>query len=226
MTSASSADSATWRTARSVPRNPASRAASRSAVRLVLRIWWRLRPTLVRLLVDGHRLSSWDSSVSSSPPAICRVSSSRVDLVALLVQHRLAQLQDDEVVADQVGVVRVVGDEDDAEAGVARRRGVLQHHAGLLDAERRRRLVEDQHPGAEVDRTGDRDTLALTAGELADGLVDVLDHDAHLAQLLVGDALHVLDLQPGERDTCWRSSRSRGRSSARPPSGSTTARSW
>ena len=38
---------------------------------------------------------------------------------------------------DQVGVVRVVGDEDDAEAGVAGGGGVLQHHAGLLDAERR-----------------------------------------------------------------------------------------
>ena len=94
-----------------------------------------------------------------------------------------AELEDHEVVADQVGVVRVVGDEDDAEAGVAGRGDVLQHHAGLLDAERGGRLVEDQHPGAEVDRPGDRDALPLAAGERADGLVDVLDDDAHLAQL-------------------------------------------
>src|SRR3954467_12033567 len=50
------------------------------------------------------------------------------DLGALLVEHPLAQLQDDEVVAHQVGVVRVVGDEDDAEARVARRGGVLEDH--------------------------------------------------------------------------------------------------
>jgi hypothetical protein len=40
------------------------------------------------------------------------------DFGALLVQHGLAELEDDEVVADQVGVVRVVGDEDHAEAGI------------------------------------------------------------------------------------------------------------
>jgi hypothetical protein len=42
-------------------------------------------------------------------------------------------------------VVRVVRDEDDAQPAVARLRDVAQHDAGLLDAERRRRLVEDQH---------------------------------------------------------------------------------
>src|SRR6478672_1934519 len=57
------------------------------------------------------------------------------DIGPLLVQHGLAQLQDDEVVADQVGVVRVVGDEHHAEPGVASGGGVLQHHPGLLDAE-------------------------------------------------------------------------------------------
>ena len=147
-----------------------------------------------------RRVISWESSVSSSPPAIWRVSSSSPTSVPLLVENGLPELQDDEVVPDQVGVVRVVGDEDDAEAGIARGRGVLQHHTGLLDAQGSRRLVEDQHPRSEVHRPSDRDTLALATGELADGLVDVLDHDAHLAQLLVGDALHVLDLHRSQRE--------------------------
>ena len=121
-------------------------------------------------------------------------------LVALLVEDRLSQLEDHEVVGHQVGVVRVVGDEDDAEAGVASSGRVLQHDPGLLDTQRSGGLVEDQHPGTEVDRPGDRDTLTLTTGQLADGLVDVLDHDAHLAQLLVGDALHVLDLHARQRE--------------------------
>ena len=108
------------------------------------------------------------------------------------------------MVADQVGVVRVVGDEHDAQAGVPRRRGVLEHDTGLLDAERRGRLVEDQHPGAEVDRPGDRHALPLAAGERADRLVDVLDDDAHLAQLLVGDPLHVLDLEAASGHACRR----------------------
>ena len=139
-------------------------------------------------------------------------------LAALLVEDRLAELEDDEVVPDQVGVVRVVGDEHDAEPGVAGRGGVLQHDTGLLDAQRCRGLVEDQHPRTEVHRARDGDTLALTTGELTDGLVDVLDHDAHLAQLLVGDALHLLDLQAGQAGCGWRSARSRGRSCATPPS--------
>src|SRR6476469_11205787 len=87
------------------------------------------------------------------------------DVAALLVEHRLAELENDEVVADEVCVVRVVRDEDDAEAGVPSCRGVLQHHTGLLDAEGRGRLVEDEHAGAEVDGPGDRDALALAAGE-------------------------------------------------------------
>jgi hypothetical protein len=40
-----------------------------------------------------------------------------------------------------------------------------QHVGGLLDRQRGGRLVEDQHRGPEVDRSTDRERLALTAGE-------------------------------------------------------------
>jgi hypothetical protein len=81
-------------------------------------------------------------------------------------------------------VVRIVGDEDDAEPAVARLCDVAQHDTRLLDAERRRRLVEDQHLRAEVDGARDRDRLPLAARERADRLVGIPDVDAHLAELL------------------------------------------
>ena len=122
------------------------------------------------------------------------------DFAAFLVEDGLAEFEDDEVVADEVGVVGVVGDEHHAEAGVAGGGGVFEHHAGLLDAEGGGGLVEDQDPGAEVDGAGDRHALALATGEGADGLVDVLDHDAHLAEFLIGDLLHLLGLESGQRE--------------------------
>jgi hypothetical protein len=82
---------------------------------------------------------------------------------------------------------------------LARLGDVLQHHAGLLDAQRRGRLVEDEHAGPEVHRPGDGDALALAAGERADRLVDVLDEDAHLLQLGVGDLPHGLDVERRHR---------------------------
>ncbi|CAH0327618.1 hypothetical protein SRABI128_06285 [Microbacterium sp. Bi128] len=70
-------------------------------------------------------------------------------------------------------MVRVVGDEDDPEAAVAGLQDVAEHHAGLLHAQGRGGLVQDQDLRAEVHGPGDRDALAFTAGELADGLLDV-----------------------------------------------------
>ena len=106
------------------------------------------------------------------------------------VAHAASATQQHEPVTHRVGVVRVVGDEDDAEAAVARLGDVLQHHAGLADAEGGGRLVEDQHPGPEVDRAGDRHALPLAAGQGADRLLDVAQVDAHRRQLGLGDLLH------------------------------------
>ena len=90
-------------------------------------------------------------------------------------------------------------DEDHRDAPVPRLQDVLEHDTGLLDAEGRGRLVEDQHAGTEVDRTRDRDRLPLAAGERADRLVRVADRDAHLPQLAADDLLRRRPVQPLER---------------------------
>ena len=69
----------------------------------------------------------------------------------------------------------------------ARLEDVAQDDPGLLDAERRGWLVEDQDPGAEVDGARDRDRLTLAAGERAHRLVRVADVDSHLRHLLAHD---------------------------------------
>src|SRR4029450_2418655 len=100
------------------------------------------------------------------------------DLALVPVAEAAAPLEDEEVVADRVGVVGVVGDEDDAEAALLGLDDVAEHHPCLLDPEGRSRLVEDQHLGPEVHRTGDGHALALAARKGADRLVDVAQVDA------------------------------------------------
>ncbi|MCY1224178.1 hypothetical protein D9M72_363240 [compost metagenome] len=121
------------------------------------------------------------------------------DVLLFVVADRLAALEQQEPVTDGEGVVRVVGDEDDAQAAVAGLQDVAQHHAGLLHAEGRRRLVKDQHLRAEVHGPCDRHALAFTAGELADGLLHVAEVDAHLGEFVFGDVLQFLDVQALER---------------------------
>ena len=119
------------------------------------------------------------SSCSSLPPAIsvwsCSMRSRpwrRLPSVLPAVEHR-------EAVADRIGVADVVGDED-------RRRGPWRGPEAMYfstievwcDAERRGRLVEDQHLGAEIDGAGDGDALALAARQRADRLLGIADVDA------------------------------------------------
>jgi hypothetical protein len=56
-----------------------------------------------------------------------------------------------------------------------------QHVGGLPHPERRCRLIEDQHLGAEMHRARDRDRLALAARQRADRLVGAAQIDAHPA---------------------------------------------
>jgi hypothetical protein len=59
--------------------------------------------------------------------------------------------------------VEVVRDEDDADALLAEATHELQHLLGLRDAERRRRLVEDDELPVPHHRARDGDRLALAA---------------------------------------------------------------
>src|SRR4051794_8866696 len=67
-----------------------------------------------------------------------------VDLALAERAEALAGFQDHEAVPGGVRVWGVVGDKDPRHAAVARLQDVLQDDARLLDAECRRRLVEDQ----------------------------------------------------------------------------------
>src|SRR3954451_4512809 len=122
-----------------------------------------------------------------------------VDLRLLVHAETLAAVQDHEPVAHRIGVMRVVRDEDDGHASFARLQDVLEHDTGLLHAERRRGLVEDQHARSEVDRPCDRDRLALATGQRADRLVGVANVDSHLAQLAAHDALGFRRVEPLKR---------------------------
>ena len=137
------------------------------------------------------------------------------DLTAVPLAEQLAPVQHDEAVAHRVGVVRVVGDEDHPHPALARLRDVAQHDPGLLHPERRGRLVQDQHLGAEVDRPRDRDRLALATRQRADRLVGVAHVDAHLGHLLAHRPLRPLDVDELDRPNRPQWAPSRGRSCAR-----------
>ncbi len=110
-----------------------------------------------------------------SPPAMRSVISSR-DFSPLLEVGRLGAFDEDrEVVPDRESVDDVVSDEDDRDALLARLQDDAENVRRLLDAERSGRLVEDQHAGAKMHRSGDRQGLTLTAGQAADEAVAVVD---------------------------------------------------
>src|SRR5919201_6359628 len=75
-----------------------------------------------------------------------------VDLTLRVRPEGLSPVQDHEAVAHRVRVVRVVADEDDTGAVLAGAHDVAEHDPRGFDAEGGGRLVEDQHPRAEVDR--------------------------------------------------------------------------
>src|SRR5664280_4426 len=68
------------------------------------------------------------------------------DVFLLRLPQAPTPFEDQEAVTDRIGVVRVVCDEDDAQPAVPRLRDVAQHDPGLFYAQRRGRLVQDQHP--------------------------------------------------------------------------------
>lgn len=95
-------------------------------------------------------------------------------------------------------MVRVVGDQDHAEARVPGGGDVLEDHSGLLDAEGRGGLVEYEDLRPEVHGAGDGHALAFTAGQGADGLVHVAQVDAHAQQLGAGGLAHEVHVEAAQ----------------------------
>ena len=79
------------------------------------------------------------------------------------------------------------------------RDGVAQDDRGLLDAQRRRRFVEDQDPGPEVLGAGDGQRLAFAAGQRPDQLLRVADLDPDVLHLLAGDPRGLVAVEALER---------------------------
>ena len=127
---------------------------------------------------ERSRSISASTAFRSSPPDMISMISSRLISDLRKVPWRPPAVEQREGVADRVGVVDVVADEDHGEAAQPRLDDEFQHHRRLVHAERRGRLVEDQHLGAEMDGPGDRDRLALAARQRADRLARVAHVDA------------------------------------------------
>ncbi len=87
-----------------------------------------------------------------------------------------AEPQHDDAVGDGLHVGHVVADQDDAVPALAQPLDEVEHLGGLRDAERGGRLVEDDDARLADERPGDRDGLALAAGERG-------DRDAHRGDL-------------------------------------------
>jgi hypothetical protein len=95
----------------------------------------------------------------------------------------------DHAVPERGGVARVVADEHGRQPELAQQRRQLVAHEGpRVHVERRERLVEQQHLGAARQRAGQRDPLALAAGERR-GPGRRERRDAEALQQLVGARL-------------------------------------
>src|SRR5579875_1539197 len=75
--------------------------------------------------------------------------------------HQVPAPQHIDAVRHAEDLVQVVADEQDAHPAVAHGRDRALDPRGFLDAERRRRLVEDDHPASPREGPADRDTLLL-----------------------------------------------------------------
>src|SRR6266480_1433050 len=110
-----------------------------------------------------------------------------------------AQALDVDAVRDLEHVRHVVADQDDRQAPAAQPLDQGEHLAGLADAQRGGRLVQDDDLGTERGRARDRDGLALPAGQSLHLLGDVLDRaDPQVLELLPGLGPHAAGVELAE----------------------------
>src|SRR3954464_14036385 len=105
----------------------------------------------------------------------------RLDHLALRRRARLeagdvlAEAQHGDVVGDLEDVVEVMRDDDDGESLMAEAADEIEHLARLGDAERGRRLVEDDDLRVPHDGLGDRHRLPLSTRQAGHGLAHRAD---------------------------------------------------
>jgi hypothetical protein len=91
-----------------------------------------------------------------------------VDFLRRADLHHLAVAEDGDAVGHRQSLALIMGDENEGDAErLLQRLEFLLHLLAQLEVERAQRLVEEQHPGAVDECPGQRDALALAAGELA-----------------------------------------------------------
>ena len=102
-----------------------------------------------------------------------------------------AEAEDEDAVGDREDVDQVVADHDDAEVALAQAPDQLQHLFGLRHAERRGRLVQQHDLRLAQQRAGDRDLLALAAGERPDLAAQAGDRHREVGEQVGGLVLHL-----------------------------------
>ena len=113
----------------------------------------------------------------------------------------LPEIQHRDVIGDLEDVRQVVADDDHRDTLLGEPLDEVEHLLGLGDAERGRRLVEDHHACLLQHRAGDRDGLALAAGQGGDLLAHRLDGAHGQAAKGVGRVLlHAALVERAERE--------------------------
>src|SRR4051812_34359901 len=147
------------------------------------------------------------SAAIAVPPARCAVLAD--DDLGQLLDRRLGRrpVEHDLPVAQQVDAVTrlkdvdvVVQDHDHRDVpALAQARDEVEDDRAFLDAHRREWLVEQQDARLRVQRAGDRDRLALAAGQAQHRRVDRGDVHADVADVLLGFLAHAAVVEQPER---------------------------
>ena len=134
-------------------------------------------------------------------------------LFGLEVPGRPAEAEDEDAVGDLEDVDQVVADHDHAEAALAEFADQVEDLGRLGDAERRRRLVEQDDLRLAEQGAGDRDLLALPAGERPDLAAQAGDRHRQVREQLARLVLHarLVELSARHARARAKSPRARGR---------------
>ena len=112
-----------------------------------------------------------------------------------------AAIEHDKPVGDFVDMGEIVLNVDRGASGALDQAHEVDDLAHFGDAQRRRRLVEDDEVGVVVHRSADRDALPLAAGKIGDGRIDG-DADAaetdHVDQDVLRELFLALDVDEAE----------------------------